>query len=82
MAQRRLLEGRKLAGILIEARPQDGWAVIGVGLNLTIAPDEFPAELREHGDLALRPDQGTGEGRRSLPAVAPATPPALDAAES
>jgi BirA family biotin operon repressor/biotin-[acetyl-CoA-carboxylase] ligase len=41
------LEGRKLAGVLIEARPQDGWAVVGVGLNLTIAPEEFPAELRE-----------------------------------
>jgi BirA family biotin operon repressor/biotin-[acetyl-CoA-carboxylase] ligase len=41
------LEGRKLAGILIEARPQDGWAVIGVGLNLTIAPNEFPEELRD-----------------------------------
>jgi BirA family biotin operon repressor/biotin-[acetyl-CoA-carboxylase] ligase len=41
------LEGRKLAGILIEARPQDGWAVIGVGLNLTIAETDFPEELRE-----------------------------------
>jgi BirA family biotin operon repressor/biotin-[acetyl-CoA-carboxylase] ligase len=41
------LEGRKLAGVLIEARPQDGWAVIGVGLNLSIAPEEFPPELRE-----------------------------------
>jgi BirA family transcriptional regulator, biotin operon repressor / biotin---[acetyl-CoA-carboxylase] ligase len=40
------LEERKLAGILIEARPQDGWAVIGVGLNLSVAPDEFPPELR------------------------------------
>jgi BirA family biotin operon repressor/biotin-[acetyl-CoA-carboxylase] ligase len=40
-------EGRKLAGILIEARPQDGWAVIGVGLNLSIAPDEFPPDLRD-----------------------------------
>jgi BirA family transcriptional regulator, biotin operon repressor / biotin---[acetyl-CoA-carboxylase] ligase len=39
--------GRKLAGVLIEARPQDGWAVIGVGLNLAIAPDEFPPRLRE-----------------------------------
>lgn len=39
--------GRKLAGVLIEARPQDGWAVVGVGLNLAIAPDEFPPELRE-----------------------------------
>ena len=42
-----LVDGRKLAGVLIEARPRDGWAVIGVGLNLTIAPDEFPEELRE-----------------------------------
>ncbi|HEY1285588.1 MAG TPA: biotin--[acetyl-CoA-carboxylase] ligase [Solirubrobacterales bacterium] len=41
------LEGRKLAGVLIEARPQDGWAVIGIGLNLSIEPDEFPAELRQ-----------------------------------
>lgn len=39
--------GRKLAGVLIEARPQDGWAVIGVGLNLAIAAEEFPPELRE-----------------------------------
>jgi BirA family biotin operon repressor/biotin-[acetyl-CoA-carboxylase] ligase len=41
-----LVDGRKLAGVLIEARPRDGWAVIGVGLNLAIAPDEFPPELR------------------------------------
>jgi BirA family biotin operon repressor/biotin-[acetyl-CoA-carboxylase] ligase len=40
------LDGRKLAGILIEARPQDGWAVLGIGLNLTIAEFEFPEELR------------------------------------
>jgi BirA family biotin operon repressor/biotin-[acetyl-CoA-carboxylase] ligase len=39
------LEGRKLAGILIEARPQDGWAVLGVGLNLSVA--EFPEDLRD-----------------------------------
>jgi BirA family transcriptional regulator, biotin operon repressor / biotin---[acetyl-CoA-carboxylase] ligase len=42
-----LVEGRKLAGVLIEARPQDGWAVIGVGLNLSIEEEEFPEELRE-----------------------------------
>jgi BirA family biotin operon repressor/biotin-[acetyl-CoA-carboxylase] ligase len=42
-----LVDGRKLAGVLIEARPQDGWAVVGVGLNLAIAPEEFPPELRE-----------------------------------
>lgn len=41
------LDGRKLAGILIEARPQDGWAVVGVGLNLAIEPHQFPLELRD-----------------------------------
>jgi BirA family biotin operon repressor/biotin-[acetyl-CoA-carboxylase] ligase len=38
------LEGRKLAGVLIETRLE--WAVIGVGLNVAIAPGEFPPELR------------------------------------
>jgi BirA family biotin operon repressor/biotin-[acetyl-CoA-carboxylase] ligase len=41
------LDGRKLSGILIEAKPQDGWAVIGIGLNLSIEPDEFPDDLRQ-----------------------------------
>jgi BirA family biotin operon repressor/biotin-[acetyl-CoA-carboxylase] ligase len=41
------LDGRKLAGILIEARPQEEWAVLGIGLNLAIAEDEFPEELRD-----------------------------------
>jgi len=41
------VDGRKLAGILIEAKPQDSWAVIGVGLNLTIEPGEFPPDLRD-----------------------------------
>jgi BirA family transcriptional regulator, biotin operon repressor / biotin---[acetyl-CoA-carboxylase] ligase len=38
--------GCKLAGILIETKAQDDWAVIGVGLNLTVAPHEFPSDLR------------------------------------
>ena len=37
--------GRKLAGILAEGRPQEGWAVLGIGLNVTTA--EFPGELRD-----------------------------------
>jgi BirA family biotin operon repressor/biotin-[acetyl-CoA-carboxylase] ligase len=36
---------RKLAGVLIEARPPE-WAVIGVGLNLAVGNDEFPGDLR------------------------------------
>jgi BirA family biotin operon repressor/biotin-[acetyl-CoA-carboxylase] ligase len=39
------IEERKVAGVLIEARPPD-WAVIGIGVNLAIEPDEFPADLR------------------------------------
>lgn len=41
------IEGRKVAGILIEARPQDGWAAIGVGLNVSLTPEDFPQDLRE-----------------------------------
>ena len=42
------LDGRKLAGILVEGRPQEGWAVLGIGLNVATTADEFPAELREN----------------------------------
>jgi len=41
------VDGRKVAGILIEARPQEAWAVIGIGLNVATARDELPPELRE-----------------------------------
>lgn len=81
------IEGRKLAGVLIEAKPQDGWAVIGVGLNLSIAPNEFPPDLQDTAiSLFGSSEGGRGESRRSLPAVAPAglrpTPPTATAALS
>jgi BirA family biotin operon repressor/biotin-[acetyl-CoA-carboxylase] ligase len=41
-----LLEGRKVAGILVEGRPRDGWAVLGIGLNVAVREDDFPGELR------------------------------------
>jgi len=54
------LDGRKLAGILIEARPQDGWAVLGIGLNLTIPETDFPGELRDRAtSLFPSPDDPT-----------------------
>src|ERR1700759_3818688 len=28
------VDGEKLAGILVEGRPQEGWAVLGIGLNV------------------------------------------------
>jgi BirA family biotin operon repressor/biotin-[acetyl-CoA-carboxylase] ligase len=39
------LHERKLAGVLIEARPPD-WAVIGVGVNVAIEDAEFGDDLR------------------------------------
>jgi BirA family biotin operon repressor/biotin-[acetyl-CoA-carboxylase] ligase len=40
------IDDRKLAGILVEGRPQEGWGVLGIGLNVATAEDEFPEELR------------------------------------
>jgi len=60
------VEERKLAGSLIEARPQDGWAVIGVGLNVSIEPHEFPPDLRHPAtslsDHASGGTDGAGSG--------------------
>lgn len=40
------VSGRKLAGVLIESRAGgDGFAVIGVGLNVAVPADAFPPEL-------------------------------------
>jgi BirA family biotin operon repressor/biotin-[acetyl-CoA-carboxylase] ligase len=36
----------KLAGILIEGRPQERWAVLGIGLNVAVRLDQLPPELR------------------------------------
>ena len=32
------VDRRKVAGILVEARPQEGWAVVGIGVNVHGAP--------------------------------------------
>jgi BirA family biotin operon repressor/biotin-[acetyl-CoA-carboxylase] ligase len=37
------LEGKKVSGILVEGRPQEGWAVLGIGLN--VSTRAFPGEL-------------------------------------
>jgi BirA family biotin operon repressor/biotin-[acetyl-CoA-carboxylase] ligase len=37
---------RKLAGILVEGRPQDGWAVLGVGINVAVRVQDMPHELQ------------------------------------
>ncbi len=41
------IQGRKAAGVLVEGRPQEGWAVLGIGLNVLVERDAFPPELRE-----------------------------------
>jgi BirA family biotin operon repressor/biotin-[acetyl-CoA-carboxylase] ligase len=35
----------KLAGILVEGRPQENWAVVGIGVNVAVRPEDVPAEL-------------------------------------
>jgi BirA family transcriptional regulator, biotin operon repressor / biotin---[acetyl-CoA-carboxylase] ligase len=52
-----LLGGRKLAGILAEGRPQEGWVVLGIGINVAIAQDDFPPELRDFATSLHREPQ-------------------------
>ncbi len=52
-----LIAGRKVAGILVEARLQDRWAVVGIGLNVAVRESDLPLELRgSAGGLGLEPD--------------------------
>ncbi len=52
-----LLDGRKLAGILVEGRPQEHWAVLGIGVNVALRESDFPSELRERAaTMGLGPD--------------------------
>jgi len=39
------IDGRKVAGILIEGRPAEGWTVLGIGLNVSTGAGDFPPEL-------------------------------------
>jgi BirA family biotin operon repressor/biotin-[acetyl-CoA-carboxylase] ligase len=52
-----LVDGLKVAGILVEGRPQEGWAVLGIGLNVAVREEDFPVELAGRaGTLGLEPD--------------------------
>jgi BirA family transcriptional regulator, biotin operon repressor / biotin---[acetyl-CoA-carboxylase] ligase len=44
-----LVAGLKVAGVLVEGRPAERWAVVGIGLNVALAEDDFPPELRGRG---------------------------------
>jgi BirA family biotin operon repressor/biotin-[acetyl-CoA-carboxylase] ligase len=51
-----LLGGRKLAGVLGETRPQEGWAVLGIGVNVAVRVEDLPAELHDRAaSLGLEP---------------------------
>jgi BirA family biotin operon repressor/biotin-[acetyl-CoA-carboxylase] ligase len=41
------VDARKLAGILIEGRPHERWAVLGIGLNADTRPEELAPDIRE-----------------------------------
>jgi BirA family biotin operon repressor/biotin-[acetyl-CoA-carboxylase] ligase len=50
-----LLDEGKVAGILIEARPQEGWAIAGVGLNVAVDVGALPPELHATAATLARP---------------------------
>jgi BirA family transcriptional regulator, biotin operon repressor / biotin---[acetyl-CoA-carboxylase] ligase len=48
----------KLAGILAEGRPQAGWAVLGIGVNVAVRVEQLPPELHETAaSLGWGPDE-------------------------
>ena len=52
-----LLDGRKVAGLLAEGRPREGWAVLGVGVNVAVRDADLPAGLRgKAGTLGREPE--------------------------
>jgi BirA family transcriptional regulator, biotin operon repressor / biotin---[acetyl-CoA-carboxylase] ligase len=52
-----LIDGLKVAGILVEGRPQERWAVVGIGINVALRAEEIPPELRDRaGTLGLGPE--------------------------
>lgn len=53
-----LVDGRKVAGILVEGRPQQHWAVLGFGVNVAVSIDDLPVELRATAaTLGLEPSE-------------------------
>lgn len=57
--------GRKLAGVLTESRPQSGWAVVGIGLNVNVTADELDSELRATA-TSLRIEAGRELDRQAV----------------
>jgi BirA family biotin operon repressor/biotin-[acetyl-CoA-carboxylase] ligase len=52
-----LVGGLKVAGILVHGRPQERWAVLGIGLNVAVDVGTLPSELRERaGSIGRAPE--------------------------
>lgn len=50
-----LVDGRKVAGVLVESRPQEGWTVVGIGVNVALDLGAMPDDLqRTAGSLGRR----------------------------
>ena len=64
------VDGRKVAGILVEGRPQERWAVVGIGLNVAIRLEDLPPELHETAaTMGLEPRDVEGVLARLLAAL-------------
>lgn len=48
----------KVAGILVEARAQEGWAVLGVGVNVALRLEDLPAQVHSRAATLGRPPAG------------------------
>jgi BirA family biotin operon repressor/biotin-[acetyl-CoA-carboxylase] ligase len=64
------IDERKVAGILVEARPDEGWAVIGVGLNVAIPQADFPEEISGTATSLLPTEAERAVSPGGAPAVA------------
>jgi BirA family biotin operon repressor/biotin-[acetyl-CoA-carboxylase] ligase len=67
----------KLAGILAEGRPREGWVVLGIGLNVAVQLDRLPEEVRSGAagalpaaSMGLTPEEVEPTLRRLLAALA------------
>ena len=66
-----LLNGRKVAGILLEThhRQTPGFVVVGIGVNVRQQPDDFAPELRDRaGSLAMAADSAASLDRHLVAA--------------
>jgi BirA family biotin operon repressor/biotin-[acetyl-CoA-carboxylase] ligase len=51
-----LVDGRKVAGVLVEGRPQEGWAVVGIGVNVAVDLAALPPEVGARAATLGRPE--------------------------